>query len=326
MQPPCPVGRVGGTLGTVVPGCEPRQRSRKTTTDWCSGTRSRRYWRWVCSTAACSPACSVARLLAQRGHLGLELEHPLHAGQVEALAGELLDAAQQGDVGVAVAAAAPAGAGRVDQALALVDAQGLGVHAGQLGGHRDDVDGPCGALRRTVGGGFGHGPHTPRWARGDSPSDAAGAPRRALRSARRQLGRHRHLDGDEQVARGPSAPPTPLPFTRNVRPERVPAGMRSVTGPSSRVGTVMSAPRAASAKVTGTVRVRSRPLRRNSGCGRDAHDDVEVAGRAAVAPGPPRPFSRMRWPSSTPGGDAHLDLAGPALDAGAAAGRARVAR
>ena len=42
---------------------------------------------------------------------------------------------------VAVAAAAAAGARRVDQALALVDAQGLRVHAGQLGGDRDDVDG-----------------------------------------------------------------------------------------------------------------------------------------------------------------------------------------
>ena len=55
--------------------------------------------------------------------------------------GQVLDAAQPLDVALAVAAAAALGAGRVDQALALVDAQGLGVDAGQLGRHRDDVDG-----------------------------------------------------------------------------------------------------------------------------------------------------------------------------------------
>ena len=65
----------------------------------------------------------------------------------------------------------------------------------------------------------------------------------------------------------PLAVATPLPFTRNVRPDRVPGGMRSVTGPPSRVGTVMSAPSAASGNVTGTVSVRSSPARPNSGCG-----------------------------------------------------------
>ena len=40
---------------------------------------------------------------------------------------------------VAEASAAAFGAARVEQALALVDAEGLGVHAGQLGRHRDDV-------------------------------------------------------------------------------------------------------------------------------------------------------------------------------------------
>ena len=89
-------------------------------------------------------------LVAEPAVLGLELEHPLHAGQVEALGGELLDAAQERDVGVAVAAAAAPGAGRVDQALALVDAQRLRVDAGQLGGDRDDVDGVGAAF-----GGFG---------------------------------------------------------------------------------------------------------------------------------------------------------------------------
>ena len=45
-----------------------------------------------------------------------------------------------------VAAVAAAGARRVDEALALVDAQRLGVHAGQLGRHRDHVHGAARAL------------------------------------------------------------------------------------------------------------------------------------------------------------------------------------
>ena len=46
--------------------------------------------------------------------LGLELEHPLDAGEVQTLVGELCDAPQPVDVGVAVAAAAAGRAGRVD--------------------------------------------------------------------------------------------------------------------------------------------------------------------------------------------------------------------
>ena len=45
---------------------------------------------------------------------------------------------------------APGEAGRVDEALALVDAQRLGVHAGQLGGHGDQK-GAGSSLRLTAG-------------------------------------------------------------------------------------------------------------------------------------------------------------------------------
>ena len=122
-------------------------------------------------------AAQLVELAAQLGELGLELQHPLHAGQVEPVGGELLDAAQLGDVGVAVAAAAAGGAGRVDEALALVDAQGLRVHAGELGGHRDDVDGSARSCR-----GAHPVTHTPRWDRGDSVLTAASAST-ALRSS-----------------------------------------------------------------------------------------------------------------------------------------------
>ena len=42
------------------------------------------------------------------GDPGLELQHSLYAGEVHALVGEFLDAAEQGDVGVAVPTASAA--------------------------------------------------------------------------------------------------------------------------------------------------------------------------------------------------------------------------
>src|SRR3954469_6615295 len=89
----------------------------------------------------------VVELPAQAGGLVLELHDRLHAGQVEAGLGQLVDAPQPVDVALAVAPAASAGAGRVEQAAAFVDAQGLRVDPGQLGGHRDDVHTAFGATR-----------------------------------------------------------------------------------------------------------------------------------------------------------------------------------
>ena len=145
-------------------------------TDWLRGTRSRRYCRWVSRRPLGPPARSAASWPRSLLELGLQVQHHLHAGQVQALGGELLDAAEQRDVLVAVATAAADGPGRVDQALALVDAKRLRVQPGQLGGHRDDVDGTRG--RRV-----GHQP-TPRCSRGDEPSDAAWRASTALRSRR----------------------------------------------------------------------------------------------------------------------------------------------
>ena len=41
------------------------------------GTRSRRYWRWVSSTAASAAAWASAELAAEAGDLGFELEDAL---------------------------------------------------------------------------------------------------------------------------------------------------------------------------------------------------------------------------------------------------------
>ncbi len=58
-----------------------------------------------------------------------------------------------------------------------------------------------------------------------------------------------------------------MALTRSVRPERVPGGRRRVTGPPLSVGTLMSAPKLASGKVTGVVRVMSLPWRPKMGWG-----------------------------------------------------------
>ena len=74
------------------------------------------------------------------------------------------------------------------------------------------------------------------------------------------------LEDDVNVLEGDGRPADARPFTRKVRPDRVPAGIRRVTGSPSRVGTLMSAPRAASGNVIGTVRVRLSSLRPKTGC------------------------------------------------------------
>ena len=178
-----------------------------------------------------------------RGQLGLELQHLLHAGQVEALAGELLDAAQLLDVLVAVAAAAAAGAGRVDQALALVDAQGLRVQPGQLGGHRDHVDGSRWSARWSA----------------IRPPGARGARPRSTRLGRPRAPCARRSTSLAGTATSTVTSRSPVPLRRGdalaLHPERA-ARAGAGRDPQrhrrpSRVGTAMSAPRAASGKVIG---------------------------------------------------------------------------
>ena len=87
-------------------------------------------------------AFEVAQPAPEALVLLLELEHPLDPGQVHAeLAGELLDPPQPLDVlGRVEARVLRRALGRHEPAR-LVDAQGLGMDAGQLGGDGDHVDG-----------------------------------------------------------------------------------------------------------------------------------------------------------------------------------------
>src|SRR6476646_8755135 len=78
--------------------------------------------------------------LGQRGDVVLQREDPAYPLQPDARRAERGDLAEQLDVAVGVAAPATAGAARRDQPEPLVGAQGLGVQAGELSGHADDVD------------------------------------------------------------------------------------------------------------------------------------------------------------------------------------------
>src|SRR5262245_46846857 len=92
--------------------------------------------------AFAQPILQLVGLGTERVELCLQLDDHLHAGEVDpALLREVLDLAEQRDVTVGVAPGVAGRALRRDEALALVDAERLRVHAGELCGDADDVDG-----------------------------------------------------------------------------------------------------------------------------------------------------------------------------------------
>ena len=82
----------------------------------------------------------------------------------------------------------------------------------------------------------------------------------------------------------PSLRAAPRPRTRIVRPLAVPAGSFRVTGAPPRVGTLISAPRAASGKVTGTRHREVFAAPAEDRVRPHVHGDEQVAGRAAALP------------------------------------------
>ena len=74
-------------------------------------------------------------------HFGFECQHPLDPRKVQPLLGQLGDPGEATKVFLAVATAPATCACRLKEPFALVDAQGLGVDTGDLGGDRDDIDG-----------------------------------------------------------------------------------------------------------------------------------------------------------------------------------------
>ena len=106
--------------------------------------RGGRRTRVITSFEPLSQRLHLSRLLNELAFKRLdalgELDDCLNAGKVDALLlGEVLDPAQHRNVTRGVAPPAPARAHRRDEAKPIVGAQGLRVHAGQLGGNGDDV-------------------------------------------------------------------------------------------------------------------------------------------------------------------------------------------
>src|SRR6266571_2389865 len=183
--------------------------------------------------------------------LVLHLQDHLHPGEVDpVLLGQPLDHAESGDVSLGVPAGVPGRTGRLEKALALVDAERLGVHPGQLGGHADHVDSP---LVEPLGSFATR--HPPCLPPASAASRARGEPFLASTSRSSSSSRRSSFDSlcgtsTRTVTSRSPAPPfgfgEPFPRTRNVLPLSVPAGIFRVTGPF-RVGTSTFAPRAASA-------------------------------------------------------------------------------
>src|SRR5215472_12097281 len=141
-----------------------------------------------------------------------------------------------------------------------------------------------------------------RSSRGSSPAVASRNDSRASRAAPFSLSGTWTVTVTSRAPLVPSLRRTPLPGARNVRPLGVPAGMRMLTGVPRSVGTLISAPSAASVTVTGTVTVRLSPDLPKMGCGVTCTRTYKSPGGPPCSPDVPLPLSRIRCPSATPAG------------------------
>ena len=81
----------------------------------------------------------IRKLLSQDVHQRFEFDDPPDSGAVHSLVlTQPLHLAQEFDIPLGVTASASGGPARGYQPLAVVGAQGLGVHTGELRSHRDD--------------------------------------------------------------------------------------------------------------------------------------------------------------------------------------------
>src|SRR5215207_479176 len=170
--------------------------------------------------------------------LVLEAEHELDAREVETEVGrELLDQLEPLDVEVGVEACVAGGPLRIDEALLLVDAKRLRVHADDVGGDADHV------ARAVV--------HQLTL-------------RNSSSSWRCFLFNRFGTSSLSRASTSPLPPPesfgAPRPRMRSNLPSSEPAGTLSETAPSG-VGTWTVVPSAASGNDTGTVTSRSLPRR-----------------------------------------------------------------
>src|SRR5215217_4382427 len=94
----------------------------------------------------------------------------------------------------------------------------------------------------------------------------------------------------------------PTPRTLNRLPSCVPAGNLSFTVPPPGFGTSISAPKAASTKLTGTSIKKSSPRRSKSGCSATCVTTYRSPGGPPWFPALPRPGTRIFIPSLVPDG------------------------
>ena len=226
--------------------------------------------------------------------------------------------------------------GRAHQPQPVVAAQGLRVHPGELGGHRDHEHRGCPVRSGGVGRigarraarRHGHG----RLARSPSPSPPCAAEQlgpRVERLGRLRVGLQRLLRRLVQPlpARRPRTVTSRSPACRRgaARLGRAPAASGRWRYPAatfSDTGAVERGhgDRAAQHELGEGHRDRQREVVRvalgatEHRVRRDVHQHVQVAGRRTARPGSPWPASRIRCPSSTPAGMRTVSDAGRGSD------------
>ena len=80
-------------------------------------------------------------LVVEFGYSSFEFQNFRDAGEIHAVFHQLVDARQALEVGVGIATIAARRAGRFKQTLALINTQGLRMHAGKFSGDGDHIDG-----------------------------------------------------------------------------------------------------------------------------------------------------------------------------------------
>ena len=228
-----------------------------------SGTRSRRYWRWVTATAsrAAVPGWRRARPASRSTSAWSSRTRRTPSRLRPALVSCWIWRSRSRSRSEN-RRLPPLVRRRVQQSLALVDAQGLGMDAGQLGGHRDHVHRPA-----TVG----------RHVRRLTVTPPGTVARRLARSPRASASTAARCSSVSSAGTSTSTVTSRSPVRRSCRarhaptldPEgparrgarRHPQGHRVAQGGHGHV-----VPSAASGNPTGTVRVRLRPRRPNRLC------------------------------------------------------------
>src|SRR5215217_5192043 len=239
----------------------------------------------------------LAALCLEPGYPPLEVKHLPDPSEVHPrLLGQLLDVAPELDVLLGVQPRVLYALSRAEQALLFVHPQGLRVHPDKLRGDPDHEHRPLAQI------------HDPTFLK-SSPLMSS-----SLSSARvSSISRSRFLSflGTTSRVRTMRSPRSPLrarafgapaPRTLNCLPSCVPAGNRNFTVPPPGRGSSISAPSAASTKLTGTSTMKSSPRRLKTECSATCVTTNRSPVAPPLLPALPRPGTRIFIPSLAPAG------------------------